>query len=188
MKSILTKMVAISKSIGFMEFDSKNAHFKYGYVSAAAMLKRLNQELGEHGVLCYAQDESCEYDPDAGCWLSTVRLCFQCVETEEYITTVGVGGGQDKGDKGPMKASTAAVKYAIAHAFTLGWGAEDPEDSRTDASVLPDPKKVAAAIDKAKSVATLEKQRAEIRLLRKDASYQSLIKAFTAKKEELENG
>ena len=188
MNSILSKLVTISKNIGFMEFDAKNTHFKYGYVSAAAMLKRLNQELAEHGVLCYAQNEDCYYDKEGGCWLSTVRLCFQCAETGESITSVGVGGGQDKGDKGPMKASTAAVKYAIAHAFTLGWGAEDPEDSRADASVLPDPKTVAAAIDKAKTVATLEKQRAEIRLLRKDASYRSLVDKFTAKEKELKNG
>ena len=187
MKSILKKMVSISKNIGFMEFDSRNVHFKYGYVSAAAMLKRLNEELATHNVLCYASDEECYYSEQAGCWLSQIRLTFACTETGETVTTVGVGGGQDKGDKGPMKASTAAMKYAIAHAFTLGWGAEDPEESSSDASKLPDPKKVAAAIDKAKSMATLEKTRADIRLLRQHASYQSLVTAFK-KQEEAING
>ena len=187
MKSILSKMVSISKSIGFMEFDGKNDHFKYRYVSAAAMLKRLNAELVERNVLCYACDEDIRENAD-GTYTSKIKLKFVCAETGEFVIAVGCGSGKDKGDKGVMKASTAAIKYAFAHAFTLGWGAEDPEDSKTDASKLPDPKKVKSAIDKAKTMATLEKQRSEIRMLRKDDSYTSLIAAFKKKKEELENG
>ena len=129
---LVDRLISVSSSIGFLEFDAKNEHFNYGYASAAAVIKRLNTELAKVGVLCTASEEVTHLEGSNA--VVRCELTYHCGETGETLTCAGVGQGQDKGDKAVMKASTAAFKYAISHSKMLGWGAEDPENSASDAS------------------------------------------------------
>ena len=138
---IATKLAAVSKAVGFLEFDAKNDHFKYGYASAAAVLRKLNTEFSNADVSVTTEVIRCDHElirmddgkPKGWMCLVHLRVRYTDCESGQVLTTDGIGCGTDKGDKAPMKAETAAIKYAHAHALVLGWGAEDPEgDPNTD--------------------------------------------------------
>jgi hypothetical protein len=130
---LVEKLVAVSKEIGFLEFDKKNSGQGYKYVSAASVIRKLNLELNKVGVLAYVSNETVDVLPFENTKgtkgihaVVTATLAF--TDGQDTIFASGSGSGWDAGDKAVMKASTAAYKYAIAHALTLGWDAVDPED------------------------------------------------------------
>lgn len=211
-QNLVDRLVSVAEKIGFIEFDARNEHFKYGYASAAGMLKRLNTELSAVGVLATANEEVTHLQGS----LAIVRceLTYHCGATGETLTCAGVGGGQDNGDKAVMKASTAAFKYAIAHSMMLGWAAEDPEDSSNDASVKtsskarPKPEtrttpttrsggrakskkpevsadEVKAAIEAADSAEELQKVMGNLVAFRGTSDYDDLRAAYKSRKEEV---
>lgn len=64
----------------------------------------------------------------------TVKVTITLVDAEsgESVVLVGLGSGQDVGDKAVMKAQTAAMKYAYLMSLAISTN-DDPEaDSRTD--------------------------------------------------------
>jgi len=131
--SLVEKLVAVSKEIGFLEFDATNDYHKYGYASAAGVIRKLNEALSSRGVLATSIEDVTHFAPPMA--VVKCSVTFHDSDSEDTITCTGVGSGSDNGDKAVMKASTAAYKYAIAHALTLGWGAADPEgDSSTDSA------------------------------------------------------
>lgn len=135
-KALAQKLLEVGKRLGFLEFDAKNSGMGYGYASAAGVIRKLNVALSEVGVTVLTREALVAREPlENGSVRSVVQvtLFFRDVDSGEEVATQGLGEGQDKGDKATMKASTAAYKYAIAHALVLGWGAEDPEaDEETD--------------------------------------------------------
>ena len=137
------KLVAISKNIGFLEFDGNNPLYNKGnrkgpnYTTAAGVIRRLNTELSKHHILLRVCSEDVIFYPESDLATVSCCICFSDCESEETVLSWGSGSGKDKGDKAVMKASTAAYKYAIAQALCLGWGAEDPEDPKHDASAKP---------------------------------------------------
>lgn len=145
--SLAQKLLQVGKNLGFLEFDARNSGMGYGYASAAGVIRKLNVALSEVGVTVSTRESLVAREPmESGAVRSVVQvtLLFRDAETGDEIATQGLGEGQDKGDKATMKASTAAYKYAIAHALVLGWGAEDPEaDATTDepAKAAPAPAK-----------------------------------------------
>lgn len=196
--ALAKKLSLVSQDIGFIEFDKTNAHFKYSYASAAGVIQRLNKAMAERGLIATVAAERCEFQGELA--LVHMTLEFTDTDTGASLQTQGVGCGKDSGDKGPMKASTAAYKYAIAHAFTLGWGAEDPEaDSSTDkkGAAKPAAKKSAAAKPSGKglleeiaeaSEKDLTGLREEIRKQRTSKDYEALKEAFRSREAELNKG
>lgn len=130
MKSIASKMVEVMQEIGFIEFDSVNNYHSYKYASAASIIRKLQLALIRHKVFMYCEEENQRIE--SGITTSKMFIRFVDAESGESVLAVGMGSGSDKGDKASMKASTAAFKYAIAHTFCLGWGAEDPEEDKRD--------------------------------------------------------
>ena len=185
--TLVQKMIQVSKNIGFIEFDKKNAHFNYGYASAAGMIKRFNKEFAEIGILCTVESESCTANAD-GTYTSHMMLAFRDADSTEVIYSCGIGSGKDSGDKGPMKASTSAFKYCLSHPFMLGWAADDPEDSKGDASVqkATEDKTLLADISKAKTQKELTALRPRVSKLKAgSAPRNQAVAAFKAKEEEL---
>lgn len=157
--SIHVKMTALAKAVGFIEFDGRNQQFGASgnnYATAAGVLRKINQAMGE---LCmYAvshaeilSDRVIEHEDKNGkpvfshLVVARETLTFVDAETGETVQASGVGSGIDRGDKSAMKASTAATKYAYAHALTLGWGAEDPEKPEEDDKPARAPRKAKEA-------------------------------------------
>lgn len=126
------KLVKVSEAMGFLEFDAKNDFQKYGYASAAGVIRKLQQAFIKMGVVATVTDEKVQVIDDMA--ICQLVLTIRDTESDEIIMAVGCGSGKDKGDKAVMKASTAAYKYAIAHALCLGWGAEDPEQDSPEKS------------------------------------------------------
>lgn len=133
MTGLLAKMQKIYEDVGFVTYDATNDFHKYKYVSAGNMLNKLQKSLIRHGVIATVTKEEVDFIAEHNMAIVRMVLTFTDVDTGESIHSCGSGSGLDKGDKAVMKASTAAYKYAIAHALCIGWGAEEPEaDSSTD--------------------------------------------------------
>lgn len=130
---LVAKLIAVSKEVGVVEMAGTNTHFKYKFAKAADIILKVNRACAENGVLMTAEDEITHFEGGGKYVAVKCKLTFRDAESDELITTQSVGSGTDTGDKAAMKAATAAYKYAIAHAFTMAWGAEDPEaDESTD--------------------------------------------------------
>ena len=192
--SILKKMSKLSEGMGFIEFDKKNTGQGYKYASAAAVIRKLQTLCVEHGVVFRCIEESVKTYPGPD---HKSNLCethatyrFSCVDSGEYIDVEATGSGKDSGDKAAMKASTACVKYAIAHALCLGWGAEDPEDdskgSKATAKLQPlSASAVQKLITAAKSQEVLEQHRQKVVALKGEKGYDDVVAAYKQRKEEL---
>lgn len=136
MSSIAKKMAAAAKRIGYgVQKDGRNDFHRYDYTSAGAVRMACGRAMGEEGiavsssimVLCSEQRLS-EKGKNQNHVEVLVTLTFVCSDTGETLTTQGLGCGSDVSDKAPMKAVTAAEKYAYVSAFTLAMG-EEPEQA-----------------------------------------------------------
>ena len=137
---IAAKMAAAAKRIGYgVAKDGRNDHQKYDYTSAANVRLQCGKAMGEERiavssvlvVLCSEQRMSANGKPQNHAEV-LATLTFIDADSGESLTAQGIGCGTDSGDKAPMKAVTAAEKYAYVSAFTLAMG-EDPEgDTATD--------------------------------------------------------
>ena len=137
---IAAKMVAAGRRIGYgVAKDGRNDHQKYDYTSAANVRLQCGKAMGEERiavssvltVLCSEQRMSANGKPQNHVEV-LATLTFLDADSGESLTAQGIGCGTDSGDKAPMKAVTAAEKYAYVSAFTLAMG-EDPEgDPATD--------------------------------------------------------
>ncbi len=137
---IAAKMVAAGRRIGYgVAKDGRNDHQKYDYTSAANVRLQCGKAMGEEriavsstlAVLCSEQRMSANGKPQNHVEV-LATLTFIDADSGESLTAQGIGCGTDSGDKAPMKAVTAAEKYAYVSAFTLAMG-EDPEgDPATD--------------------------------------------------------
>lgn len=186
MSELQNKMVAISKELGFIEFDAKNGGQGYGYASAAGIIRKLNKALAEHGIVCTSDSELLHFSVEVDAKGRPVQhvvvketLTFRL--GAETLVCSGVGSACDTGDKAGMKASTAAYKYAFAHAFTLGWGAEDPEADEsvdTRAKETPTGDELRSNIEQAPTRAKLEKFRPSVLAFKGKKGYDELVAAF----------
>ena len=137
---IAAKMAAAAKRIGYgVAKDGRNDHQRYDYTSAANVRLQCGKAMGEERiavssvlvVLCSEQRMSANGKPQNHVEV-LATLTFIDADSGESLTAQGIGCGTDSGDKAPMKAVTAAEKYAYVSAFTLAMG-EDPEgDPATD--------------------------------------------------------
>ena len=150
----------VMRKVAYVQKDGTNAHFKYRYASAEAVLKKVNEALYDAGIcILETKSEVLTYArPEAGAYCQ-VRISWTLAKGEERATFQGIGEGSDKGDKSTMKASTAALKYLLSNAFCISWG-DDPEadattDQRAEAKpthtgdVLPPPEKLLLTLSSA---------------------------------------
>lgn len=197
------KIVELRKRMGFFTFDKTNSGQGYKYVSAAAVIRKLQLEMNALGLYAHVHSEPVHHqaivlgtdseDSDEKTaskshteklkTYAVVKVNLQVTDGEGHgVVWQGQGSGIDSGDKAVMKASTAAYKYAIAHGLQLAWGAEDPEgDPSTDG---PSYASVKRAIKAAKTPADLEGIKSDLLSLRGDIKpekYNELAKLFKEK-------
>jgi hypothetical protein len=167
-------MAACAKRIGYgVPKDGHNQHQKYDFTSSANVRLRCGVAMGEEriavssalAVLCSEQRMSATGKPQNHVEV-LATLTFYDADSGESISVQGLGCGTDSGDKAPMKAVTAAEKYAYISAFTLAMG-EDPEQdaehdgqatAQRNAPTPPSPAQVEAT----------DAMRAELKLLMSD--------------------
>lgn len=138
--SIYSKMAEAARIVGYgVSKDGKNQAQRYDFTSAANVRKHCGPALGRVGIAVGSKIEvlcSEQRTTSKGSVMNhmevIVTLTFYDGETGESLSAQGIGCGTDTVDKAPMKAQTAAEKYAYVSAFTLAMG-EDPEaDEATD--------------------------------------------------------
>ncbi len=139
MKNIAAKLVQVAKTCGYVQKDSTNKEQKYKYVSAAAILGKVNEALVQANMASIPEfsvvSEKEKSTSRGGIWqLITVQCKLQIVDAEsgESVTVTSLGTGTDPGDKAVAKAQTMALKYAWLTALNIETG-DDPEaDPKTD--------------------------------------------------------
>lgn len=128
--NLRTKVARIAAACAYVQKDGHNGHFNYKFASAANVLARVNEAMADQNVCSTADVEIVERDGKN----VTVKLTITIHDgdSDETLTTSGMGTGQDTGDKAVMKAETAAIKYAWMMALNISTG-DDPEaDQSTD--------------------------------------------------------
>lgn len=134
-RTLATKLAEVAAEVAHVGKDGENAHFKYRFTSAGAVLAKVNPALSSRGV---ATTSRVEVESRIG-QLVTVRVIttFTDGDTGEQLVSEALGSGTDSGDKAVMKAQTAAQKYLLKLAFNIDFG-DDPEaDSKTDKATAP---------------------------------------------------
>ena len=114
--------------VGYVQKKGKNDFHKYTYARAEDVFKIVNEELSSRGI-CIASNVFLERFEENH---AVVKMTLAFHKGDQQVIVQGLGEGSDKGDKATMKASTAALKYALASAFLISWRDDPEEDKATD--------------------------------------------------------
>src|SRR5258708_21971006 len=133
------KLAEVRRRISYIQKRGHNERFNYSYVTAADIAGAVGDALAELEVVVIPNLESISHEnisPNQGYSDRLTRVVmtytFMDVNSAEELTVKMPGEGRDPGDKGPYKAMTGALKYALLQSFLLATG-DDPEDERPDA-------------------------------------------------------
>lgn len=141
--NILERINAIQQEVTYLQKDGRvkvktkqGGEFEYPAVTHDAVVAALRQHLVERGVVIVTEPVEHEFRADFKMTLLRVRVSFRCMDTfPEPGSTLDVevyGYGQDLGDKGPGKALSYAVKYALLKTFLLETGESDESRAQVD--------------------------------------------------------
>lgn len=135
--TLVERLVEIRKRCGYVQKDATNTGQGYRYASAEAVLNKVRDAANDLGVATASEVMTTHFQVDEGTTRCAVHMSLKFSMGGQTVTFQGVGGGQDRGDKAVMKASTAALKYALASGLLISWG-DDPEaDASTDGPAKP---------------------------------------------------
>lgn len=141
MKQIATKLTKIMQACSYVQKTGYNKFHGYKYATAADVLEKANEAMAENNVACQVIPKLIEFRDVTTAkgaieHLATIEATVNLIDNEsgETLALVGIGSGQDAGDKAVMKAQTAAIKYAWMMSLNISTG-DDPEaDEKTDLS------------------------------------------------------
>ncbi len=139
MKNIASKLVKIMNECGFVQKNGNNDFHHYKYATSADVLEKVNAALVKNNVCSVIVPELLSMmdvmnNKGNTEHLATVRITNTLIDADsgESLCLVGLGSGQDAGDKAVMKAQTASIKYAYLLSLAISTN-DDPEaDSKTD--------------------------------------------------------
>ena len=130
------KLVEVRRRIAYVQKRGHNERNNYSYVTAADLAGAVGDALAELEVVVIPQLVSISHEniaPNQGYADRLTRVVmaytFMDVNSAEQLTVKVPGEGRDPGDKGPYKAMTGALKYALLQSFLIATG-DDPEDER----------------------------------------------------------
>lgn len=139
MKQLAKKIVEVMHDCNYVEKNGKNTFHGYQYATSADVLAKVNAALVKYGIASMASPQLLDMTDVTTAKghtekLATIQMTITLVDTDtgERCQIMGIGSGQDSGDKAVMKAETAAIKYAYLLSLAISTG-DDPEaDERTD--------------------------------------------------------
>lgn len=132
-KTIGERVLGVMQDVTGVEKDGYNKHHKYAFSSAAGVQRAIRRAMIKHGLWI----ENCHFSAEGFTGkAAAVRCTLTITDGESSIKSDGLGAGSDSLDKAPMKAHTAAYKYALLSAFCVPMGddpeADDEADKRED--------------------------------------------------------
>ena len=134
------KLLALYARVAYMQKKGFNAHFKYKFLGEADVKAAVSAACQELGLVLSRVDAMPLGDitPKSAVIQVTVTIrdavtvITHGYEDTEHITLSGIGAGVDSGDKGPMKAMAAALKYALTTGLLIATGDDPENDVSTD--------------------------------------------------------
>lgn len=137
--NIAKKLLAVMADCAYVAKNGINSFHKYKYATAEDVLQKVNESLVKNKIVSIASPDLQQMVDVTNLkgnteHLATVIVKIQLIDSEsgESVIIVGIGSGQDAGDKAVMKAQTAAIKYAYMLSLCIATG-DDPEaDAKTD--------------------------------------------------------
>lgn len=133
MKIIASKLVDIMSECGYVQKQGMNDFHKYKYATASDVFEKVNAALVKNKVAAFAVPELVDIREVTNSkgnieHLATIKTTLTLIDCSsgESITCVGIGSGQDIGDKAVAKAQTMALKYAWMMTLNISTG-DDPE-------------------------------------------------------------
>ena len=130
------KLAKVYETIEFIEKQGENTQQRYRYIRSADVTHTIRKQLSENRVYAEINFEfvgqpyiiARSKDKDAPFSAVNVRcqIVFHDLDSNEILTSSGLGTGADTGDKAGYKAQTGALKYALKNAFLVPDEA-DPE-------------------------------------------------------------
>lgn len=145
------KLLRVMEACQRSSKDGYNSFHRYKYTKAETLFAKVNEELTKAGL--YITGTNAEVLESnvvtnangKGEKYAVVRATIKIgdVDGQETVEFVGLGSGQDAGDKAIMKANTAAFKYAYLGGLCIAM-TDDPEED-TDTAAYYEPKKAQPA-------------------------------------------
>lgn len=135
-KNIYQRIHAVMKKVDYIQKTKpKDGGMKYSSVSHDSVTASIRPELVTEDVIYFPQN--LVYKQDGNRTEVTLDLVFLCVDKpEDKLIVPSFGFGVDNQDKGPGKAVSYAVKYALLKTFGLETG-DDPENDSIDHKAKP---------------------------------------------------
>jgi hypothetical protein len=153
--NIHQRLHAVMGEVDYIQKEKK-AGMRYSIVSHDAVTAKVRPILHKHRVLYYPLAMGIQQNGNRTEVTLTVRF-VNIDDASDWIDVETAGYGIDDQDKGPGKAISYAVKYALLKALGLESGDEPDEDQETTHR---DP--VVAAIEMALGLATNDNELAEV--------------------------
>lgn len=124
-KNIYQRIHAVMQAVDYVQKEKKKDGIPYRFVSHDAVTAAIRPELVKEGVIYFPQE--LVYKQDGNRTEVTLNLHFVCADKpEDKLVVPSFGFGIDNQDKGPGKAVSYAIKYALLKTFGLETG-DDPE-------------------------------------------------------------
>lgn len=199
--ALAAKLVAARSEVGYIKKTGKAEGMNYTFAEAQHLLDKVRTAMDKHGVATASfsemlKEEQRTFTNSRGDTktvnVAVVRVTILMVDRDSgaVLPAQGIGMALDAGDKAMPKASTGAIKYAIASAFNVSWG-DDPEADPTVDEITGEAKpsggrakktdeEKQAAKDLKARVAGVEKDIAEATSIEALVALKPLIQAFGA--------
>src|SRR4051812_9743526 len=139
-RSLIGKLASVMADISRVKKNGTNKFQNYAYATEADLVEEVRQKLGARGVFIFTEIEEVTQretgrKTSGGLAIIITRVkarhTFRDSDSDESITMVSYGEGEDSGDKGIYKALTGAVKYFISKNFLMSTG-DDPENDEAE--------------------------------------------------------
>jgi hypothetical protein len=127
-RNIAQRLNAVMAEVEYVQKERPKQGMQYSYVSHDAVTKLVRPILQAHGVVYYPRDLHVTQNGNRTEAVFIVR--FENIDDRsDYIDVATFGYGVDSQDKGPGKAMSYGVKYALLKALGLETG-DDPEQDQ----------------------------------------------------------
>jgi hypothetical protein len=124
--NIHQRLAAVMRDVTYIQKEKKQG-MRYSIVSHDAVTAKVRPALLSNGVIYYPYDMRLHQQGNRTEVTMTVRF-VNIDEPTDYIDVASAGYGIDDQDKGPGKAISYAVKYALLKALGLESGDDPDED------------------------------------------------------------
>lgn len=160
-KNVHQRLAEVMATVTYIRKEEKKG-MNYTIVSHDAVTAKVRPALLAAGIVYYPV--RCEHSHNGNRAECSMTVRFVNIDApSDYFDVPSFGYGVDAHDKGPGKAMSYAVKYALLKALGLETG-DDPEQesiphSRIDPAVLASPAEIENAISMLAQATTLESLR-----------------------------